>query len=344
MGDLFDLFAGDESAAASLEKNSLETKATGGTPKNFEDDRVNIHQTVEHPKIHPDTLQKIAQPTSPASDTAIPIPAPKRGRRAKPKKKEGVPTTPEIRYVSSRLKPPSEEALKAEGAIIEPEDMPNRSDKWRPGWRARKHHPFRKGYEPNKETVALLNYRAQVPKPDVIDIQHARKTTPSGRIPWDLVFPDLLEHLAAGGTMAGYCRAAGLSYGVLTNRIEAHPEWKPELQKAREMGADALATEALEIASNPCMTEEQITVYDKNNEIVTKSVKLADNTYARKLAFQARMQLLEKWAPDKYGPNAKAEVGGGMAEKLRAARARIRTEMREFKQSLKEEASESGTS
>ena len=64
-------------------------------------------------------------------------------------------------------------------------------------------------------------------------------------------------------------------------------------------------------------------------------MRVADNTYARKLAFQARMQLLEKWAPEKYGPNAKAEVSGGMAEKLRAARDRIRTKLKEERRAAK---------
>lgn len=165
--------------------------------------------------------------------------------------------------------------------------------------------------------------------------EHLKGRKKQSALPWDEIEPDILNFVAAGGTVTAYCAASGLNRHAALKHQMLKPEFATALAEARKAGADALAAEALTIASTPMMTEERITVFDKNDEVVTRSVKVADNTYARKLAFQARMQLLEKWAPEKYGPNAKAEVSGGMAEKLRAARDRIRTKLKEERRAAK---------
>ncbi len=300
---------------------SNEPRATP-PPKIFEASVGNSDRLVEGTKNHFDpcnSLQAEKESKTPISyeletSTVDSEEAPKKPKRRR------------IKRISAMVKPPKEEALIAEGVIVEAEDDPRRTDKWSPRWSPRVGHPTKRGWEANINAVHLLESKTQVPKPDIIDWKGNGVSMKD--FPWGKAEKDILKFVAAGGTVSSYCQASGLSYMTVRSHIQRNPTFKAQVAEAREAGADALAAEALNIASTPCLTEERITVYDKNDQIVTKSVKLADNTYARKLAFQARMQLLEKWAPDKYGPNAKAEVSGGMAEKLRAARERIRSDMR----------------
>ena len=310
---MLDLFGGGEPGPCEAQEKSLK-RSTGGAPppKKFEEVGGNIDQLVASPKNHFDLRNKQQAPSS------APTPTPK----PKPKKGPG-----RYKRVSAMVKPPTEEALRAECCLVEAEDDPGRTDKWRPEWQPRLKPRGRRGWHANINAISLLESQIQVEKPDVIDWNSYR--SPGDPIPWKVVEEDILKFVAAGGTVSAYCRASGLGYEVVRRYLFDNPDFKAKMAEAREVGADSLATEALAIASTPMLTEERITVYDKNNEVVTNSVKVADNTYARKLAFQARMQLLEKWAPNKYGPNAKAETSGGMAEKLRAARERIRTKLKE---------------
>lgn len=282
-------------------------------PKNFQVSVGNIDQVVAPPKIHPDPCDKLHEDAS--------------------KKKRD-----RIKRVSAMVKPPTEEELRAEGCIVEDADDPRRTDKWSPRWSPRVGHPTKRGWEANINAIHLLESKTQLPKPDVIDWREKSGLTRD--FPWNKAEPDILKFVSAGGTVSAYCQASGLSYLKVRGHIHRTPTFKAQIAEARVAGADALAAEALNIASSPMLTEERITVYDKNDNVVTKSIKLADNTYARKLAFQARMQLLEKWAPEKYGPNAKPEETGGMAEKLRAARERIRSAMRVSREAERKSSSE----
>lgn len=325
-------------AAASTEKNISEknlsnTPRQAPPPKNFQASVGNSDQLVDSPQIHFDLCNSLQGSETPASESEILIKGTETPKEdAKPASK-GKGTKKRVKRVSAMVKPPTEEELIAEGCVVEAEDDPRRTDKWRAEWSPRAKHPGKKGWHANINAIHLLESKVQTPKPDVISWKDRQIT--KSNIPWAEAEPDILKFVAAGGTISAYCQATGLSYIAATNHVKRTPAFKAQVAEARQAGADALAAEALRIASTPCMTEERITVYDKNDEVVTKSVKLADNTYARKLAFQARMQLLEKWAPDKYGPNAKAEISGGMAEKLRAARERIRSDLRASRRSSK---------
>ena len=322
---MLDLFAtplaGEPGTAAEpveiLPEKSLENEdGGGGTPKNFEEFGGNIDRVVGVSENH----------LTPCKEIQAPLPEPAKPSNDAPKG--------EYTRVSAMVKPPTEEALRDEGVLVEDEDDPRRTDKWSPRWSPRARNPNKRGWHANINAIHLLESKAQLPKPDVINwLEYSeRKGIKSQRdLPWKEIEQDLLNFVASGGTVTAYCVASGLKRHEVLRHQATLPEFAAALADARRSGADALAAEALTIASTPMLTEERITVFDKNDEVVTKSVKLADNTYARKLAFQARMQLLEKWAPEKYGPNAKADVGSGMAEKLRQARARIRTSLRASK-------------
>lgn len=358
MLDLFATAAGHAKTAAPLgkkpEPSLSEKKSTNspdGTPppKNFQERAGNIDQLVDEPKIHFDPCKEM-QAHSPEVETHSPeveahsseveasspnpeTPSPELEKLSPAPSTPKKERKPRVKRVSAMVKAPTAEALAEEGCIVEDADDPRRTDKWDSRWRPREGHPSKRGWQANISAIHLVESKVQLPKPDVI---YWKERHIKGKgLPWEEAEPDVLKFVAAGGTMAAYCQASGMSYLTLMAHIKTTPSFKAQVTEARQAGADALAAEALAIASNPMPTEERITVYDKNDEVVTKSVKLADNTYARKLAFQARMMLLEKWAPEKYGPNAKAEVSGGMAEKLRAARERIRSDLRASKKAAK---------
>ena len=85
---------------------------------------------------------------------------------------------------------------------------------------------------------------------------------------------------------------------------------------------DALADEALLIASTPMDTEEvaETTLADGGKVVVRKK---GDNTYARKLAFYSRVELLKKWAPDRYGEKISVDVTDKRAAAILAARRKL---------------------
>ena len=305
------------------------------TPKIFKKIEGNVDRVVAPPKIHSEPRKKLHTQSEPEAKEKIAITDAKTHLQGKQNRKEGEGLLEHPKRLSSTILPPSEEKLRAEGLLVEDENDPRRTDKWRPEWRPRLKHPGKRGVDNNRAAIQLIESKIQVSKPDVLDLREVSANVVRGKHShkgdWKKIEDDIVEHIASGGTMASYANASGLSYWSISNRMKLHPDFNARVGEARRMGADALAAEALRIASTPCMTEEYITVYDKNDNVVTKSVKRSDNTYARKLAFQARMQILEKWAPEKYGPNAKPEETGGMAEKLRMARERIRKDYRAAK-------------
>jgi hypothetical protein len=70
------------------------------------------------------------------------------------------------------------------------------------------------------------------------------------------------------------------------------------------MGFDAIAEEALLIADSPMMGEE----IEEDGERV--KVRRADMLGHRKLQVWARLQLLAKWCPEKYGDRTAMELTG----------------------------------
>lgn len=100
--------------------------------------------------------------------------------------------------------------------------------------------------------------------------------------------------------------------------IEADNDFATRIARARQLGFDAIAEEALEIANTPVVgveTEETEDGY---------KVKRADMLGHRKLQVETRMKLLAKWCPQKYGEKTAVDlnVTGPLAERLARARAR----------------------
>ena len=133
----------------------------------------------------------------------------------------------------------------------------------------------------------------------------------------------VIAWVEAGGTVTEFCKRAGISKTQLYRSMKEEEGFHERLANARLAGYDSMAEEALRIASEPSMQAEEVITYDKDGNVLSRAVKRSDAVYARKLAFQARLQLLAKWAPNKYGEKVVQEDNESRATKILEARRRV---------------------
>ena len=226
---------------------------------------------------------------------------------------EKIATTTEILPVEDTPPLPSEDQI-VYRTEVRPGDVVKED---RPEWRPRK-RPRGKGKEKYKEAIAVINAEidSHLPKP----AENLPTVDPTNTAEFQA---DLLNFVASGGTVWKYCKQVGVFPSQITRLQKKNPEFKAALAQAREEGFDAMAEEALRIASEPSIQAEEVVTYDKEGNVVSRAIKRADATYARKLAFQARLQLLAKWAPKKYGEKIEEDDTGGRAAKILQARRRV---------------------
>ena len=272
--------------------SALTSTGATPTPKNFSPARPDLPRVANTVKIENENSKKNTKTENPKSEN----------------EKVCVIDNPEERANRLRIQEEDETAPKPHSAWMD-----------RPQWHERRAPPLRRGYHNQYANIQSILAQVETPKPELPE--GLAEAEPAVIVDW------LIAFVEAGGTKTDFCRRSGLSTYRLDKAISKVDGAAERFDTARRtVGADALAEEALRIATEPLMTEESIETYDKDDELVTRSVKRADNVYARKLAYQARMQVLQKWAPERYGENVKPAVGDSMAEKLRKARDRLRGE------------------
>ena len=106
----------------------------------------------------------------------------------------------------------------------------------------------------------------------------------------------ICERLSEGETLKSICRDEKMpGWRAVYDWMERHEEFAASIARARELGFDAIAEEALQIANTPEIGEE---TEDDGEKIKTKR---ADMLGHRKLQVWTRLQLLAKWSPGKYG-------------------------------------------
>lgn len=124
-----------------------------------------------------------------------------------------------------------------------------------------------------------------------------------------LYSPELLdricERLADGEPLAAICRDPSIGVAARTVRAWALDDGAvaAAIARARDLGADAIAEQALEIIDMP-------PAY-KTSEGGT-SIDPAD-VANRKLQFEGRLKLLAKWNPKKYGDKIEHDHKGNVA-------------------------------
>jgi hypothetical protein len=116
---------------------------------------------------------------------------------------------------------------------------------------------------------------------------------------------EICRRLAEGEPLRQICRDDHLpAWQTVYGWIEARPDFAKRIACARELGFDAIAEQALEIADTPQIGETVETSEDG------KKVKREDMIAHRKLQVETRLKLLAKWAPKKYGESIRQELTG----------------------------------
>lgn len=130
---------------------------------------------------------------------------------------------------------------------------------------------------------------------------------------------EICTRLAEGEPLRQICRDPHMpAWRTVYDWIEADNDFAARIARARQLGFDAIAEEALEIANTPVVGEET----EDDGEKV--KIKRGDMLGHRKLQVETRMKLLAKWCPQKYGEKTAVDlnVTGPLAERLARARAR----------------------
>lgn len=115
----------------------------------------------------------------------------------------------------------------------------------------------------------------------------------------------ICARLAVGEPLRSICRDEGMPHWTTVyDWIEADKEFALRIARARQLGFDAIAEEALEIANTPVVGEE---TEDDGDKV---KVKRGDMLGHRKLQVETRLKLLAKWSPAKYGERTAMELTG----------------------------------
>lgn len=296
------------------------------TPKKFSPSRLNPPRAINVGKIDPENPQISQTRAKPLKSSSKPLSPTK----ATPTRDQGINWQGGGKKARQSASPTTEQPRPNEIAITEGNETdPKPHSAWldRPQWHERKAPPLRRGYRNQRENVDRILAAVETPKPPV--------PQDADGVDDETLVDAIEEFICAGGTISEFSRRSHISQGRLRGAISRVEGGDERIRTARRtVGADAIAEEALRIASEPLITEESIVTYDKNDDVITRCVKRADNVYARKLAFQARMQMLQKWCPERYGENVKPEATDTMAERLRKARARIAGEYKAARRDL----------
>lgn len=128
---------------------------------------------------------------------------------------------------------------------------------------------------------------------------------------------DIIQSLSQGVPLRQICKRLGCSRTSVHRWMADDAELAKRYAKARQEGFDAIAEEILDIAddgTNDWIERERdgASYAELNHEHVQRS----------KLRVDARLKLLAKWYPAKYGERVAVEhdVAEGLAERLARAR------------------------
>lgn len=114
----------------------------------------------------------------------------------------------------------------------------------------------------------------------------------------------ICARISDGETLRAICRDKAMpAWRTVYGWINAHEDFAARIARARELGFDAIAQEALEIADSPLEGVESTIKPDGSIE-----ERRGDMLGHRKLQIETRLKLLAKWDPKRYGE--KVAIGG----------------------------------
>lgn len=118
---------------------------------------------------------------------------------------------------------------------------------------------------------------------------------------------EVCEWIAEGKTLRDYCRQEGKPKRSTVDEWRAKDsEFAGRFARARAIGADQIAEEALRIADTPCIGET-ITEDENGRKVVT-----GDMPFHRRLQVETRIKLLAKW-DRRYADRQQLEHAGGIS-------------------------------
>lgn len=125
----------------------------------------------------------------------------------------------------------------------------------------------------------------------------------------------IITGISEGIPLAVICREDGMpSVTTVWNWEQEDEQLSESIARARLIGFDAIAAEALRIADTPVIGEE---ITDSEDG---RTIKRADMLGHRKLQVETRLKLLAKWDPKRYGDRPEIMIqnnnsnAGGMIE------------------------------
>ena len=118
----------------------------------------------------------------------------------------------------------------------------------------------------------------------------------------------ICNRISEGEPLRQICREKGMpAWRTVYHWIKDNKDFAAHIACAREIGFDAIAEEALEIANTPL--EGQRVETSKEGKKVVREDMLGH----RKLQIETRLKLLAKWSPSKYGERQAIDLNGNLA-------------------------------
>ena len=130
------------------------------------------------------------------------------------------------------------------------------------------------------------------------------------------VVEEILHRLSNGEPLAAICRSAEKfpHPTAWLDWIRADESLAIAYARARDVGADAIAEQALEILD---AEPERVIDFDSEGNKTTSRIDSAGVAWARNRA-EIRLKLLAKWNPGKYGDKQTVNVGNKPGETIKA--------------------------
>ena len=126
----------------------------------------------------------------------------------------------------------------------------------------------------------------------------------------------ICDLVSNGVNLRKVCRMDGMpSWRTIYNWVVEKPDFASRLARARELGYDALAEEALEISNTPHIGQKKVFSSGAGDDEDSMTVTEDDMLGHRKLQIETRLKLLAVWDPKRYGN--KVQVGGDAENPLK---------------------------
>ena len=130
-----------------------------------------------------------------------------------------------------------------------------------------------------------------------------------GRPPGGTLYPNkedikdqIVNWISDGKTLQDFCRQEGMpAFRTIYNWQAADKDFDADIARAREIGHDSIAEEALRIADNIQIGRKVVTHSGGDEDDDAMTVTEEDMLGHRKLQIDTRMRLLRAWHPKKYG-------------------------------------------